>query len=87
MSKTRFFVQKAEFVTAVSNARSIKRSPNGGRASIPRDTLFTPRGKKMVLIEAPFKNHLMVIDGVLNEQISVDALQLERVAKALGDVQ
>ena len=83
MFKTDFVVNAEEFFAAVRNSRTIKRSPAGGRSKIPKDTLITPNGSNKALVETPLKTQEIDVSGTINEQISLDAEGLEKIAKAL----
>ncbi len=82
-----FTVNSEEFFLAVSDSRTIKKSPVGGRSKIPKDTLISPYRDDKALVETPLKTLEIYISGIINDQISLDAQELEKIAKALRDSQ
>ena len=85
MTQGKIKINSKYFFAAVSYPLTIKRSPPGGKSKIPRDTTLTPAGENKLLVETPLKSKLINIKGFWNEQISVDALILEKIAKKLTE--
>ena len=62
---------------------ALKRSPAGGRSKISKITEICPHEISKIEIISPFNRAILDVEGELKENISVDALAIEKACLAL----
>jgi len=75
-------VAQSEFVAAVCSLAKMKRSPRGGRAKIPSDTILHARDGRLI-VDTPVMRTIVDMKGSWLVCISADAMRLAAVCAAL----
>ena len=83
MNKNKITLDPRSLYNVLKGSGVLKRSPAGGRSKISKITEICPHEISKIEIISPFNRAILDVEGELKENISVDALAIEKVCLAL----
>ena len=83
MNKNKITLDPRSLYNVLKGSGVLKRSPAGGRSKISKITEICPHEISKIEIISPFNRAILDVEGELKENISVDALAIEKACLAL----
>ena len=83
MNKNKITLDSRSLYNVLKGSGALKRSPAGGRSKISKITEICPHEISKIEIISPFNRAILDVEGELKENISVDALAIEKACLAL----